>query len=53
MDKLYTSNTEDKRLNIEEPNLIMGRHVLPQQIWRDGALIPDYEIGRASCRERV
>lgn len=40
MDKLYTSNTEDKRLNIEEPNLIMGKHVLPQQIWRDGALIP-------------
>ena len=40
MDKQYTSNTEDKRLNIEEPELIMGRHILPQQIWRDGALIP-------------
>lgn len=40
MDKQFTSNTEDKRLNIEEPELMMGRHILPQQIWRDGALIP-------------
>lgn len=40
MDKQYTSNTEDERLNIEEPYLSMGRHILPQQIWRDGALIP-------------
>ena len=40
MDKQYTSNTEDKRLNIEEAYLSMGKHILPQQIWRDGALIP-------------
>lgn len=40
MDKQYTSNVEDKRLNIEEQQLTMGQHILPQQIWRDGALIP-------------
>lgn len=40
MSKTYTSNTEDKRLNIEEPVLTKGQHILPQQIWRDGALIP-------------
>jgi len=40
MDKQFTSNTEDKRLNIEEPELMMGRRILPQQIWRDGSLIP-------------
>lgn len=40
MDKQYTSNTEDKRLEIEESYLSMGKHILPQQIWRDGALIP-------------
>lgn len=40
MDKKYTSNVEDKRLNIEEQQLTMGQHILPQQIWRDGALIP-------------
>ena len=39
MDKKYTSNVEDKRLNIEEQPT-MGQHILPQQIWRDGALIP-------------
>lgn len=39
-DKKYTSNTEFKRLNIEEPQLTNGQHILPQQIWRDGALIP-------------
>ncbi len=40
MDKQYTSNVEDKRLNIEEQQLTMGQHILPQQVWRDGALIP-------------
>lgn len=39
MDKKYTSNVEDKRLNIEEQPTL-GQHILPQQIWRDGALIP-------------
>ena len=40
MDKQFTSNTEDKRLNIEEPELTIGKRILPQQVWRDGALIP-------------
>lgn len=40
MDKSYTSNVENERLNIEEQQLTMGQHILPQQIWRDGALIP-------------
>lgn len=39
-DKQFTSNTEDKRLSIEEAYLSMGKRILPQQIWRDGALIP-------------
>ena len=39
-DKQYTSNVENNRLSIEEPQLTMGQHILPQQIWRDGALIP-------------
>ena len=40
IDKQYTSNTEDNRLNIEESFLSMGKRVLPHQIWRDGGLIP-------------
>ncbi len=40
MDKQFTSNTEDKRLNIEEPELTIGKRVLPQQVWRDGSMIP-------------
>lgn len=40
MNKEYTSNVEKNRLNFEEPERTKGQHILPQQIWRDGALIP-------------
>lgn len=40
MNKQYTSNVENKRLNFEEPERTVGQHILPQQIWRDGALLP-------------
>lgn len=39
-DKKYTSDVESKRLDIEEPERTYGARVLPQQVWRDGALIP-------------
>lgn len=40
MNKEYTSNVEKSRLNFEEPERTKGQHILPQQIWRDGALLP-------------
>lgn len=38
--KDYVSAVEDKRLDFEELNRHFGKRVLPQQIWRDGNLIP-------------
>lgn len=40
MSKQYTSDVEDSRLDIEEPERTLGRRIVPQQVWRYGALIP-------------
>lgn len=40
IDKEYTSNIEDKRLNIEEITTT-GTQISPRQIWRDTGFIPD------------
>ena len=38
--KRYTSDVETKRLTTEELNTTSGHVIVPQQIWRDGSLIP-------------
>lgn len=40
MDKEYTSNVEDSRFPFEEPVTIKGTPIYPEQVWRDGKLIP-------------
>ena len=40
MDKRFTSDVESERLSIEEYEKHYGHTVNPNQIWRDGALIP-------------
>lgn len=44
MDKIYTSNIEDKRLNIEE-STTLGEPIIPRQIWRDAGFIPGSPYG--------
>lgn len=40
MDKMFTSDVESERLSIEEYEKHYGHTINPNQIWRDGALIP-------------
>ena len=40
MDKRFTSDVESERLSIEEYEKHYGHPINPNQIWRDGALIP-------------
>lgn len=40
MDKKFTSNVESERLSTEEYEKHYGCNINPNQIWRDGALIP-------------
>lgn len=39
MDKEYYSNIEEERLPIEEFKKSIGKNIIPEQIWRDGAFI--------------